>query len=145
MASKKKDLVRQQTFAGQNQEVDQETLQNLRLAANNPKLIKKRLGELEDEWDMERALELNAAAVALTGVVLGAFVNRKWLILPAVVTAFLAQQAIQGWCPPLAVLRRLGFRTRQEIDREKYGLKTLRGDFKKSSKEGDRAWTAVNK
>ncbi|WP_132054767.1 hypothetical protein [Pseudocnuella soli] len=145
MAAKNKDLVREQTSDALNSEIDQETLYHLRLAANNPRLIDERLELLNDEWDMERALELNASTLAFTGVILGAFVNRKWLVLPAVVTFFLAQHAIQGWCPPLPILRRLGFRTRQEIDKEKFGLKTLRGDFKKSSTEGDAAWRAVNK
>jgi hypothetical protein len=31
-------------------------------------------------------------------------------ILPALVTAFLFQHAVQGWCPPVPILRRLGFR-----------------------------------
>lgn len=34
----------------------------------------------------------------------------------------LLQHGLQGWCPPLPVLRRLGVRTRGEIDREKYAL-----------------------
>jgi DnaJ-domain-containing protein 1 len=33
------------------------------------------------------------------------------------------------WCPSLSALRRLGIRSRQEIDEEKYALRTLRGDF----------------
>jgi len=33
------------------------------------------------------------------------------------------QHGLQGWCPPLPLLRRLGIRTRGEIDREKYALK----------------------
>jgi hypothetical protein len=45
------------------------------------------------------------------------------------VTAFLFQHAVQGWCPPLPILRRLGFRTASEIDTERYALKALRGDF----------------
>jgi hypothetical protein len=31
--------------------------------------------------------------------------------------------ASTGWCPPLPLLRRLGIRTRGEIDREKYALR----------------------
>ncbi|HJS07611.1 MAG TPA: hypothetical protein VJ809_08115, partial [Pirellulales bacterium] len=50
-------------------------------------------------------------------------------IVPGVVLSFLFQHAVQGWCPPVPVLRRLGVRTREEIDREKYALKALRGDF----------------
>jgi len=45
------------------------------------------------------------------------------------VTAFLLQHAVQGWCPPLPVLRRLGFRTAREIEVERNALKALRGDF----------------
>jgi hypothetical protein len=47
------------------------------------------------------------------------------------VTAFLLQHALQGWCPPVPVFRRLGVRTTAEIDRERYALKALRGDFKR--------------
>lgn len=84
--------------------------------------IQERLRQLEREWDIERALQTNAATLALTGLVLGVTVNRRWLALPGVVLPFLLQHALQGWCPPLPVLRRLGFRTRDEIDREKYAL-----------------------
>lgn len=59
---------------------------------------------------------------SLTGLVLGVTVNRRWLLLPGIVLPFLLQHGLQGWCPPLPVLRRLGGRTRGEIDREKYAL-----------------------
>jgi hypothetical protein len=45
--------------------------------------------------------------------------------LPGVVLSFLLQHALQGWCPPLPILRRMGVRTRGEIDQEKYELKAL--------------------
>lgn len=48
---------------------------------------------------------------------------------PAAVAGFLLQHAIQGWCPPVPVLRRLGFRTQREIDDERAVLKARRGDF----------------
>jgi hypothetical protein len=47
-----------------------------------------------------------------------------------VVGSFLLQHAIQGWCPPLPVFRRLVYRTQSEIDYERYALKSLRGDFR---------------
>ena len=72
---------------------------------------------------MERVLEVNASTLALSGLVLGATVNKKWLLVPCVVLSFLLQHGLQGWCPPLPLLRRLGVRTRGEIDREKYALK----------------------
>ena len=43
--------------------------------------------------------------------------------------SFLAQHSVQGWCPPMPLFRKMGVRTRQEIEREKYALKVLRGDF----------------
>ena len=101
-----------------------------RAAAAGPAAIDARLAELEREWDIERALEANAATASLVGLALGATVNRKWFAFPAVVAGFLLQHAVQGWCPPVPVMRRLGFRTQSEIDRERYALKVLRGDFR---------------
>jgi hypothetical protein len=36
---------------------------------------------------------------------LGAFVDRRCFILPAVVAGFFLQHAIQGWCPPVLLFR----------------------------------------
>jgi hypothetical protein len=99
-------------------------------AAGGRAVIRHRLAELDREWDIERMLELNAATVSLLGLALGATVSRRWYALPAVVAAFLAQHAVQGWCPPLPIFRRLGVRTQSEIDQERYALKALRGDFR---------------
>lgn len=91
--------------------------------------VRAHLRRLEAEWDVERALGTNASVLALTGAVLGVTRNRKWFLLTAGVMGFLMQHATQGWCPPLPVLRRLGVRTRREIDREKYRIRAARGDF----------------
>src|SRR6187401_716222 len=92
-------------------------------------MIERRLQELDQEWDIERAIEANASTLALVGLGLGATVDKRFFVLPAVITAFLLQHALQGWCPPIPVLRRLGFRTQFEIEQERYALKALRGDF----------------
>lgn len=91
--------------------------------------IPARLRELDAEWDIERAIEANASVLAFIGVALGYFAHPLWLLLPALVTAFLFQHSLQGWCPPVPVLRRLGFRTVYEIEREKQALKAIRGDY----------------
>lgn len=93
--------------------------------------IDRRLQELNEEWDIERTLEANAATACLIGVTLGATVDRRWFFFPAVIGGFLLQHALQGWCPPLPVFRRLGIRTSSEIDYERYALKAIRGDFEK--------------
>jgi hypothetical protein len=98
-------------------------------AAQGPAAIDRRLAELDREWDIERLLETNASSLVVAGCVLGAFVSRKFFLLPALVGGFLLQHAIQGWCPPIPLLRRLGVRTQREIDEERFALKALRGDF----------------
>jgi hypothetical protein len=112
-----------------NREMQDEVATSVRWHAAHPEAIDRRLRELDQEWDTERMLEANAATLAFAGVALGATVDKRWLALPALVTAFLFQHAVQGWCPPLPILRRLGFRTAREIDEERYALKALRGDF----------------
>lgn len=91
--------------------------------------INRRLEQLDGEWDIERALEANAATLALAGVVLGATVDRKFYAVSGIVAGFLLQHALQGWCPPLGILRRMGIRTAREIEHERCALKALRGDF----------------
>ena len=91
--------------------------------------ISERLQELDREWDIERALQLNASVIAGAGLLLGSRVDRRFLLLPVAVFSFLLQHALQGWCPPLPVLRRIGVRSTREIERHRYALKALRGDF----------------
>jgi hypothetical protein len=120
------DRVRRSTAPEVNREIDRRTNSNIRRYANSSaEVIHRRIEELDRVWDIERALEVNASTLALTGLLLGVTVNKKWLMLPGVVLPFLLQHGLQGWCPPLPLLRRLGVRTRGEIDREKYDLKAL--------------------
>ncbi len=58
--------------------------------------IERRLRELDEEWDIERLLETNAATLSLLGLALGATVDRRWFFLPAAVASFLLQHALQG-------------------------------------------------
>jgi hypothetical protein len=100
-------------------------------AAAGPEEIDRRLAELDREWDIERVLELNAGLLG-TALVTWGLVSRRqrpWLLMAGVVTSFLTQHALQGWCPPLPIFRRLGFRTAAEIHRERDGLRLLRGDY----------------
>jgi hypothetical protein len=124
------ERVRRNTVESVNHAIDERIARNIRRFANQPKeAISERIATLEREWDVERVLETNASALGLTGLALGATVNRRWFWLTGAVLGFLLLHGVQGWCPPLPVLRRLGVRTRSEIDREKFALKYLRGDF----------------
>jgi hypothetical protein len=105
-----------------NRRIREQAEARIRQCRMRPSAIPRRLEGLDREWDVERVLEANASILAFTGVVLGATVDRRWLALPAAVTAFLFQHAVQGWCPPLPALRRLGFRTVREIEDERRAL-----------------------
>jgi hypothetical protein len=101
-----------------------------RVAAGGAPAIDRRLQELDAEWDIERTLEANAATIAAVGSALALFVDRRFAVMPLIVGGFLLQHAVQGWCPPLPVFRRMGVRTQSEIDEERTSLKALRGDFR---------------
>src|SRR5262245_64982052 len=93
------------------------------VAACGRNAIERRLRELDEEWDIERWVETMAPSFSLLGLTLGLTRDRRWLIVPFVVQSFFLQHALQGWCPPIPVLRRLGVRTMQEIERERGCLK----------------------
>jgi len=112
-----------------NQRIRRQTERDLAYFAAHPEQIEQRLKELDEEWDIERVLETGSSTLTLTGLVLGIARSRKWLLLSLAVQGFFMQHALQGWCPPLPVFRRLGFRTQYEIEAERYALKALRGDF----------------
>ena len=128
-APKTTERVIKNTAPINNREIMIQTESRIRYYANHVDEIDARIGELDAEWDTERVLELNAASLTLGGIVLGVIVSKKYLLFSAAVMIFLCQHAVEGWCPPLAVLRRLGVRTQTEIEYERYALKMLRGDF----------------
>jgi hypothetical protein len=112
------------------------TWRSVHYHAERPHEIAGRLRALDEEWDVERTLEANASTLTLVGLALALLVDRRWIALPIAVQSFLLQHALQGWCPPLPILRRLGVRTAAEIAHERYALMALRGDFDGMRKEG---------
>jgi hypothetical protein len=92
--------------------------------------ISKRIQELNKEWDTERVLEANASALIFIGTLLGFLVNVWLFVICGFISFYLLTHALQGWCPPLPIIRRLGIRTVYEICTEKMILKYLRGDFR---------------
>jgi hypothetical protein len=107
----------------------------LHFASAGPRAIDRRLRQLDQEWDIERVLEANASSLILAGMALGSLVDRRYYLVPTVVAGFLLQHAIQGWCPPLPLFRRMGVRTAHEIEQERRALLLLRGDW--HGMEGD--------
>lgn len=121
--------VAQNTAEDINRRIRQETDENAKFYAQHSEFIPRRLQELEEEWDIEKTLETNASALSLFGILLSLLVDRRFLLLPALVGVFLLQHGLQGWCPPLALFRYKGVRTRDEILRERNLLKAISGNY----------------
>ncbi|MDQ2076847.1 hypothetical protein [Marinimicrobium sp. ABcell2] len=132
------DRVNSNTPEELNERIQRATEASIEYHQNHPELIEQRLQELNEEWDIERALQTNASALILGGSVLGLFVNRLFLTVPLGVSAFLLQHALQGWCPPLRMLRQNGYRTAMEIEMERHALQSLRSNGKAGDAERPR-------
>lgn len=91
--------------------------------------LEQRLAELDQEWDLERALLAGAGSVTMLAGVLGMLSSPLWLAVATIAGGTMLQQALHGDSLPQSLLRRLGFRKRSEIDLERYALKLLRGDL----------------
>jgi hypothetical protein len=109
--------------------IERRTMRRLSYYADHPDEIQQRLEQLDEEWDIERVLATGSSTLTLSGILLSLSRSPRWLLLSLAVQGFFLQHALQGWCPPLPVFRRLGFRTQYEIESERYALKMLRGDF----------------
>lgn len=134
------ERVRRNTSPEVNARIDRQIADTVHRYAGEPaSVITARIEEIEREWDIERTLETNAATLALSGVALAAMFSKKWLALSGTVLGFLLQHGVQGWCPPVPLFRRLGVRTRSEIERERFALKFLRGDFNEIIRDGSPA------
>lgn len=116
-----------------NRRIQQDIESSIRYYQRRKDQISQRLQELDEEWDIERAIQANAAVVNFVGLMWGLMGRSRWLLVPVAVSGFLLQHAVQGWCPPVPVLRRMGFRTSFEIEQERQALKLLRGDYRSAA------------
>jgi hypothetical protein len=112
--------------------------------------LDQRVFELAREWDFGRVLELEASMMEILGLVLSIAVDRRFLAIPGVAAGMVLLHALHGWYPLLPLFRRIGVRSQDEIAREYYAVKALRGDFAEVSEAaGDHgrraaaAWRAV--
>ena len=111
------DLIRNHTPQKVNAEIDARTTAALDRIGDDPHAMRQRLWALDREWHLDRAL------IALFAV-LGSFTahKKRWRPLFWLQMGFLFHHAIRGWCPPVSVLRRIGFRTEKEISAERTAL-----------------------
>lgn len=127
------DRVRKHTAHATNHRIDKDTRDHVQTTLRGgPAAIAARLDAIATEWDVDRALMANFAilggAAFVTGITQYATsspfrAKRKgFLYLFGAQLGFLLLHATVGWCPPLPVLRRLGFRTAREIESERRTL-----------------------
>lgn len=121
------DRVREHSSAPATQAIDQATEARIERLKRSGSAIEagRRLADLDREWDIDRALMMIFSGVGGLTFSLGLSRVRSfrkangWLYLFGAQLAFLGLHAAYGWCPPIAVLRRLGFRTQKEIQAER--------------------------
>jgi hypothetical protein len=136
--------VEESTCPNINERIRRNSEATLARAALGGEGIDARLRELDQEWDVERVLQTNFGIINILSITLGALLARPFFLLSGVAAGFMAEHALKGWCPPVPVFRRLGFRTSREINQERYALKALRGDFQGIKPENpSQAFTAA--
>lgn len=109
-----------------NREIKSQTDRNIeQYTQKSDEDIKARIKELDYEWDTERTLEVNFALIVVVTTFIGAIRNKKWSLISTIAAVFMLQHSLQGWCPPLSLIRRLGVRTATEILEEKEALKRV--------------------
>lgn len=107
-----------------NQTIDKKTDQLLYgLKSQGSAAIRARIRKLDQEWDIDRAAMLLVSGVVFTQL-LATFKkqSRIWSWSAMIQLSFLILHSTLGWSPPVSMLRKLGFRTRYEIQEEREEL-----------------------
>jgi hypothetical protein len=127
------DRVRDHTSQRVNQRITRAIQQSVdRCTREGRDAIITRLSELDREWDIDRVVMANFAIIGGAAYAGGLeryahhslFARRRkgLLYLVGAQLGFLMMHAAIGWCPPVAVWRRFGVRTKAEIEVERAAL-----------------------
>ena len=122
------DEIRERTRDKTNLRIDRETRGAIDEALSSPEAIRARIAELDEEWNVDRALMLN---FAITAAISSSLAMRNlvkhgrlggWGKLFFTQLSFLAYHSAKRWCPPMPLFRALGFRSDREIAAERCAL-----------------------
>jgi len=127
------DRVRDHSGQSSNRRIAERTSARVeQLITRGRDAVSRRLAELDHEWDIDRALMVNFAIAGGAAYATGLYryaqrpwLGRRrkgWLYFFSAQLGFLLLHGTLGWCPPLPVLRRLGVRTKAEIEAERQAL-----------------------
>jgi len=113
-------------------EVNRDTARSIQYYSSRPtQLVSKRIDELEQEIPLEGFVYRGGAALTIIGLTLLLLRRRRraaWALALAI-AALQLQYSYQGRNGLTDILRKRGYRSRKEIEAEKYSLEALRGDF----------------
>jgi hypothetical protein len=114
-------------------EVHRQTARSIEYYSSRPiQLVSKRIEELDQETSLEAFVYRGGAALTIVGLTLLLLKRKKtsaaW-ILAVIIAALQLQYSYQGHNGLTDILRKRGYRSRKEIEGEKYSLEALRGDF----------------
>ncbi len=113
-------------------EVNRDTARSIYYYSSRPtQLVSKRIDELELEIPLEALVYRGGAALTIIGLTLLLLRRRgraAWALALAI-AALQLQYSYQGRNGLTDILRKRGYRSRKEIEAEKYSLEALRGDF----------------
>jgi len=101
-----------------------------RLADAGPDAIQARIEELDREWSAGRIAKAILSVLIIVGIILTIALSWWWVIVPAIAGLFLLQYLFAHKSALVSCTEWLGYRTRSEIEQEKFALRTLRGDFR---------------
>ncbi|WP_166259385.1 hypothetical protein [Marinobacter salicampi] len=130
------ERVSNHTSEAQRRKLDQQLLDTIdEYRSASPYQISKRLAELDDEWDLERVIEIEAPLMIGLGAGLGLFHSPKWFGLSAAAAAMVILHNTQGWYPLLPLFQRMGIRSQNDIETERNALRVLRRDHEKYARQ----------
>ncbi len=115
------DAVRNRALKSSNTAIDKKTDKLLQTTiAKGTVAIRERLNALDKEIDIDRAITLLLSGAIFVQM---AFAlqkkNRNFLWIPLIQAPFLFMQASLGWSPSAVLFRKLGYRTKYEIQFER--------------------------
>lgn len=98
---------------------------NLAYYRENPSMVSRRMAELDDEWDVQRVLQVVTSGATIGGFWFAITKSRIWLLLSLAMAGGALHHGLTGGSPAADFVRRLGFRTRDEIEFERRALMNL--------------------
>lgn len=124
---------------------------NVAYYRDNSTMISRRLIELDEEWDVNRVLQVVLSGGTLAGFWFSMTKSKLWMLLPLVLAGGALHHGLTGYSPAEDLARRLGFRTRDEIEFERRKLldldKSFTNDqslFAKSDRDSSTEFDAMN-